>query len=238
MIRFLSKYRQPLFVSIVLMFLIGVFVQLGGSFFVNNDRSEAVAEVAGKKIPYTRFAMQVNRIVDRMRENGTDVNDQAQKRVKQEVLQEMIVEELLAQKAKELGLTVTDLELASEIQHTPAFQRGGAFDQMAYFQAIRQMFGMSPRQYEDMQRQALLSLKLRQFVYLSAKLTPSEVVAAYQERHKGSMKDFEKDRAEFTNNMQQERALALLNFYLRGLSGKVDVRSFLEEREKGIQQNG
>src|SRR5205085_4941794 len=125
---------------------------------------------------YATFAAQVNRILERQREQGTEVTEDVQKRVKQEVLQEMIVEELLSQKAAELGLQVTDLELASEIHHTPAFQRAGAFDQLAYFQAIRQLFQMSPRQYEDMRRKSMLSLKLRQFVYLSAKLTPPEIV--------------------------------------------------------------
>lgn len=235
MIRFLSRYRKPIFVSIVIVFLLGIFVGLGGYLFSSADRSEAVAEVAGRKIPYATYSMQVNRILDRMREQGREVSDDLQKKVKQEVLQEMIVEELLAQKAAEMGMVVTDLELASEIHHTPAFQRAGAFDQRAYFESIRYLFRMSPRQYEDMRRKSMLSLKLRQFVFLAAKLTPAEVSAAYAERHGGSLKDLEKQKAEFTSSLQQERALQLLNFYLRGLSTKVDIRSYLEQREKGLQ---
>ena len=236
MIRFLSKYRKPIFVSIVIVFLLGIFVGLGGYFFSNADRSETVAEVGGKKLSYTTFTTQVSRITDRMREQGTEVTPEQQQRVKQEVLQEMIIEELLSQKAKEMGMEVTDLELASEIHHTPAFQQGGGFDQGKYFQSIRYLFHMTPRQYEEMRRKSLLSFKLRQFVFLSAKLTPGEVLAAYSERHDGSLKDFEKQKAEFSNTVQQGRALQLLNFYLRGLSAKVDIRSYLEQREKGLPQ--
>ena len=232
MIRFLSRNRKPIFISIVFMFLIGIFVNLGGYYFSKNDFSESVAEVAGTKIPYSVFLLQVNRYNDRMREQGTEVGEETLKRVKQEVLQELIVEELLAQKAAELGLVVTDLELASEIHHTPLFQQGGAFDQRAYFMNVRRQFQMTPRQYEDMRRKSQLSLKLRQFVFLSAKLTPAEVIAAYQEKNAGSVKDFESKKAEFANNLQQQRALNLLNFYLRQLSGKLDIKSHLEEREK------
>lgn len=233
MIRFLSRYRKPIFVSIIIVFLLGIFVGLGGYFFSSRDTSEAVAEVAGVKIPYATFLLQTNRIFDRMREQGTDVTEETQKRVRQEVLQEMIVEELLAQKAAEMGLVVTDLELASEIHHTQAFQRNGAFEQRAYFEAVRSHFNMTPRQYEDMRRKSMLALKLRQFVFLSAKLTPAEVVAAYQDRNAGSVKDFESKKGEFSNNLQQQRALNLLNFYLRSLGSKIDIRSYLEDREKG-----
>lgn len=234
MIKFLSRHRKPIFISIVIVFLLGIFVGLGGYFFSSADVSETVAEVGGKKIPYATFVMQTGRIVDRMREQGTEISDDVQKRVKQEVLQEMIIEELLAQKAAEMGIAVTDLELASEIHHTPAFQRGGAFDQRTYFQSVRYLFRMSPRQYEEMRRKSILSLKLRQFVFLAAKLTPAEILGAYQERNDGSVKDFESKKAEFANGLQQERALHLLNFYLRSLSTRVDIRSFLDQREKGL----
>jgi hypothetical protein len=232
-IKYLSKHRKPIFIAIVAIFLIGIFVGLGGYLFSSADTREAVAEVGGTKIPYSLFLLQANHTVDRMREQGTEVTDDLQKRVKQEVLQEMVVEELLAQKASELGLVVTDLELASEIHHNPAFQRAGAFDQRAYFEGIRYLFHMTPRQYEDMRRKSLMALKLRQFVFLAAKLTPVEIIQAYQAHNGSSMKDFEKKKAEFANSLQQERALHLLNFYLRSLSTRVEIRSYLEQREKG-----
>jgi len=235
MIRYLSRHRKPIFLACGLIFIIGTFVWFGSTLFVSADKSEAVAEVAGEKIPYARFAMQTNRVLDRIREQGTELSEELTKKVKQEVLQEMIVEELLAQKAAELGLVVTDLELASEIHHTPAFQRAGLFDQRIYFQTVRHLFQMSPRQYEEWRRKSLLALKLRQLFFLAAKLTPAEVVWAYSNRHGGSLKDFEKDKAEFANSVQQERALHLLNYYLRSLSTQVDIRSYLEQREQGLR---
>lgn len=233
MIRFFSRYRKPIFISIIILFMAGIFVGLGSYFFASSDVSQAVAEVGGTKLSYLRFVGQTNRILDNMRDKGTEVTDDVRARVKQEVLQEMIIEELLFQQAMKLGLQVTDLELASEIHHTPAFQRSGAFNQGAYIEAIRYLFSMNPSQYEEMRRRSLAALKLRQFVFLAAKLTPAEVAAEYARRHEGKVKDFEKDKDSFSNSMQQERMLHLLNFYLRQLSSQVEIRSFLELREKG-----
>ena len=62
MIRWLVKYRKPIFAATALIFLIGIFVGLGGYMLTNNDASTFVAEVAGEKIPRNRFDVQVRNL--------------------------------------------------------------------------------------------------------------------------------------------------------------------------------
>ena len=132
-----------------------------------------------------------------------------------------------------MGIVVSDEELARDIRNTPAFQRGGAFEQELYFQAVRTVFRDSPQAYEDFRRQSLKTSKLKQIFFNAAKLAPEELRQAYAAQNKGSMKDFDKNRNEFEARAQQQRALELLNYHLRQVAAQLEIRSFLEQRESG-----
>lgn len=233
MISFLRKYRKPLFVAIIAVFLIGIFVGLGGYLFTSRDTSQAVAQVGVVKIPYARFIQRVNQYVEALREQKQEVTDGTVKEVKQAMLRDMIVDEILLMKAEEMGVGVSDAELSRDIRNTPAFQRAGAFDQEVYFQAVRTVFKDTPAAYETFRRRTLMTTKLKQVFFNAAKLTPAEVQAGYAAENKGSMKDFEKNRSEFEARIQQQRALELLNYHLRQVAAQLEIRSFLDQRESG-----
>lgn len=233
MISFLRRYQKTLFIAVITIFLIGTFVGLGGYLFTSKDMSESVASVGAAKIPYSRFIARVNQYVDGIRGRGADVTDEMVRQIKQEMVRDMIVDELLLVKADEYGLIVTDAELARDVRNTPAFQRNGGFSEDAYFQAVRQIFRETPQGYEETRRRTMLTSKLKQLIFQSAKLAPAELKDLYARDHKGSLKDFEKDKVSFASSAQQKRALDLINYYLRQLSTQVEVRSFLDQRESG-----
>lgn len=234
MMGFLRRYKTTLFVATIAIFLIGTFVGLGGYLFTSRDMSGAVAQVGPTKIPYEQYVTRVNQYEDALRSRGADVTDDMTKEIKQGVLREMIVDELLQQKADEMGIVVTDGELARDIQTTPAFQQDGQFNQQLYFARVRQVFHDSPEAFEKDRRKALKAQKVKQMIYHAAKMTPDEVAQAYKAAHKGSMKDFEKDKAQFEAKAQQARALDLINYYLKQLAQTVEIRTYLDQRESGV----
>lgn len=234
MISLLRRYQKPMFVAVIAIFLIGTFVGLGGYLFTSNDVTGAVASVGAVKIPYSSYIRKVNQYVDALRAKQPDLTDEMVKEVKIGMLRDMIVDELLLTKADELGLKVTDDELARDIRGTPAFQRNGTFDEEAYFQAVRSVFRDSPQAYEDMRRRTMLTNKLKQLIFQSAKVAPKELEELYAKENKGSMKGFEKDKPRFAEKAQQQRALELINYYLRQLSTQVEIRSYLDQREAGV----
>lgn len=234
MISFLRRHRKPIFIAVIAVFLIGIFVGLGGYLFTSRDMSAAVASVGSVKIPYSQYLARVNQYAEALRSRQTDVTDELLKEIKQGMLRDMIVDELLVLKADEMGIIVTDSELARDIRNTPAFQRDGAFSQDLYFQAVRAVFRDTPEAYEATRRNALKAMKFKQLVFQTAKLTPEEVRSAYAEANKGSLKDFEGKKAEFAAKVQQQRALDLINYCLRQLSAQVEIRSYLEQRESGV----
>ncbi|MDE2039931.1 MAG: SurA N-terminal domain-containing protein [Elusimicrobia bacterium] len=233
MMAFLRRYKTACFVAVIVIFLLGTFVGLGGYLFTSRDMSEAVASVGRQKIPYGEFVDRVNQYTDALRARGTDVTDEMTKRIKQGVLRDLIVDELLRQRADAMGLVVTDEELANDIQNTPAFQRGGQFDQQLYFARVRQDLHETPETYERERRTAIKAAMVKQLIYHAAKLTPAELTEEYKEAHKGSMKGFDKQKADFAAKAQQRRALELINFYLRQLAQKVEIRTYLQQRESG-----
>ncbi|MDD5628226.1 MAG: SurA N-terminal domain-containing protein [Elusimicrobia bacterium] len=259
MISFLNRYRRPLFIATVAVFLIGTFVGLGGYLFTSNDMTEAVASVGSVKIPYQGYRSRVDQYVDALRNRNGEVSDEAVKEIKVNILRDMIVDEMLLVKAADMGITVTDSELAHDIRSTPAFQAGGEFSPESYFRVVRGVFRDTPQGYETMRRRSLIASRLKQVVFQAAKLTPGELDAAYAKDRAAAETDFQKawaqrgkypeaaklTAAEFkrryaeqrkqsvAGQAQQVRALELINYFLRQVSSQVEVKSFLEQRESG-----
>ncbi|MCX5786909.1 MAG: SurA N-terminal domain-containing protein [Elusimicrobia bacterium] len=228
----LRRHRRSLFIGVVAIFLIGIFVGLGGYLFTSRDMSEAVAVVGSTKISYMRFQSRLNSYLDAARTQGKELSDAQTSEIKGAMLRDMIVDEILYQEAQKMGIEVTDLELNAAIRNNASFQSGGQFSQMQYFQAVRQSLRMTPEDYEREQRKAMMASKLKQQIFQCAKTLPAEVPDEYQ-RQKGSMKGFEKERAAFAQELERTRALDLINFYLRGVTAGMDIRQFLQEREQG-----
>lgn len=233
MISFLRRHQKSIFVATITVFLLGTFVGLGGYFFTSRDMDGTIARVGSVKIPSQRFYVRVNQYADAMRAKGADLDDAQMARLRREMVNDMMVEEMLAMKADELGLVVTDEELARDIRATPAFQRGGQFAQDAYFQAVRQIFRESPQDYEVQRRKTIKTTRLKQFLFRAAKVSPDEVREAYAREKKGSMKDFEKEKAAFAMRLQQQRAVDLINYCLRQLSTQVEHQVFLDRVDSG-----
>ena len=234
MISFLLRHRRTLFIATIAIFLAGTFVGLGGYFYSSHAMNEAVASVGSTKIPYSRFIARVNQYLDFLRSQKGEVPDAMVKEVKKGILNEMIVDEILLAKAEEMGITVTDAELDRDIRGTPAFQAGGEFSPEAYYRAVRTIFRDTPQGYEEMRRRSLKAGRLKQLVFQAAKLSPAELQELYAREHKGSLKDYAKDRDAFAAKAQQARTYELINSFLRQAVGQVQVQSFLEQRESGM----
>lgn len=232
MISFLRRYRQGLILSMALVFLIGIFVGLGGYLFTGADHSESVAAVGRTKIPYQAFRNRVNAILDRMREKG-DVSEAQANEVKAAVLRDMIVDELLAEAAADMGLRVADDEISLAIRSAPQFARDGRFDQQLYFSIVKAGLKTSPERFEADQRRAMLSMRLKQVLVGTAKVAKGELLAEYRAANGGSEKGFEEAKGRFLAELRQRRAVDVVNGLLKDLSSKKDIRSYLDARERG-----
>jgi len=230
MIAFFTKYKRVIFIAVAAVFLGSVFFVSGTVFTSSVD---AVAVVGGRKIPYHRFSLQVNRVLDGLRDSGTDANEAMVKGVKQEVFRDMIIEEIFSSQAEKMGMRVPDFEIAVEIQNTPQFRDGDLFSPRRYYQTISGEFQMSPSEYEAWRKKARLASKFKQFIYTSVKVTPAEVKEFYLSRNK-DLNKFEKDSPVYAEELARDKFANLANYLLRQLTAQIEIKSYLEKREQGL----
>ena len=232
MMNFLRKHMRVIFLITIIGFLAGAFVGFGSYFFANKTAADAVVEVNGAQIPYKRFSNYVNRALDGMRQQKQEVTDETMKQKKQEVLQDLIQEEVFSKEALKYGITVSDNELASDIQHYPAFQREGHFDRNAYFQVVYEILRTTPREFEDSRRNQIAIFKLRQLIASGVVITEPELKLEYFNANRGNMKDFEKDRAKFAEKLRQEKTMLVFGEWFKGLNQNMKLKIHLQEIEK------
>jgi hypothetical protein len=228
MISFLRRHRKSIFIATISVFLISTFVGVGGWWFTSRDMDGVVAKVGKSKIEARKFEARVEQYLEAMRSRGTPLDDAGVSQLRRELINDMVVDELLALKADELGLVVTDEELARDIRGTPAFRRGDQFDQDAYFRQVRAIFRESPREYEDSRRKAIKSARVKQLIYRASKPVPAEVDEAFAEVKKSlpAKESAKLTRDAVAQRLHQQRAFELINQLLRQVSAQVEHQIF------------
>ena len=99
-----------------------------------------------------------------MRGGKYTTDNARQDNLKQETLKGLVDQELIAQQADELGIQVSDAEVADSIAKSPQFQQEGKFDFEYYKRLVENGYGMSINRFEDAWRRDLLRAKVIQAV--------------------------------------------------------------------------
>ena len=160
-------------IKLILGLIVVVFIFWGvGSF--RSNRASILAMVNDKPILIQDFIRAYERSVQSMRQQNPNLTDEELKNMhfKERILNQLINAELLSQKAKEWGLTISPAELRYEISQLPVFlNKNKQFDPSRY-QAILKANNLTPAQFEEDYAHNLLMQKLQNYVALPA--TPSE----------------------------------------------------------------
>jgi len=232
MISFLRRHQKSIFAATLTIFFGGMF-GFGGYWFERRDLQGIVARVGATKITYATLLNQVQLYEEQARQRGKELTPEQETQLKSEILQSMMVDEMLALKADELGIAVTDEELARDIRSVPAFRRSGQFDQDVYIMTIHERFHMTPQEFEEERRKSLKAGKLKDLFLRASKIAPAELRETYAAANKGSLKNFDKEKGEFLYQLEQQRALALLNRCLQQMQATVEIQNLLGKVEAG-----
>jgi peptidyl-prolyl cis-trans isomerase D len=136
---------------------------------------------------------------------GKYTTEQAQQDgLKKETLKSLVDQELIAQQASELGIVVSDAEVADAIAKSPQFQQEGKFDFEYYKRLVENGYGMSVPRFEDAYRRDLLRAKVIQAALSGANVSEDELRAFYEAQHEGAAISYVK----FTGFMFREKATA------------------------------
>ncbi len=124
-----AKYFYVLFAIIIVAFIFTFTPQ------VDKSSSLAVAEIGKERITvdeYSKIYKMERENLRRQYKEKFDEEFEKKHMLKQRVLNQMINEKILLIAAKEMGISVSDEELADFIVNMPAFKRDGVFDKNIY----------------------------------------------------------------------------------------------------------
>ena len=173
MVSFMVKYKNILLITTIVFFLGSLGFVGAGVLREEYGPNAPAAMVGGHKIKLKDVESAYRLAERRMRESGQEQDEAAAKKLRQEVLQALVTEEILSQAAKTYGLGVSDMEIAYAIRRSFS-PEGGPFNKQAYTWVVRNQFGMNPAQYEETLRKQQLAAKFQNALVLSAKVTAQE----------------------------------------------------------------
>ncbi len=176
MLDVLRDNAQSWIVKLLFAAIVIVFVFWGvGSF--TGDREGILAVIDDEPILINDYIRAYENAAQNMRQQNPDITstDLREMQLKQQVFNQLLNSQLLLQKARQLGLTVTAGELQKEITALPAFlSEDQQFDPRIY-EGVLRAHQLTPAQFERDYHQNLLMEKLEYYVSLPARPNEQEV---------------------------------------------------------------
>ncbi|HUH66635.1 MAG TPA: SurA N-terminal domain-containing protein [Syntrophales bacterium] len=181
MLDLMRKHAKNWLVKILLAMVIIVFIFYFGSTRWR-QKAEAIATIDGKVIPYAEFHKKYQNLLEAYRQQYKgQLTDELLKslNLKQQAYDSIINEAIIMQKAKDMGIEVSEEEVKGSILSSPAFQRNGMFDERLYNYVLRQN-KMTPADFEDGQRMLIATVKLENLIQSAVKVSDKEVLDFYR----------------------------------------------------------
>lgn len=187
MITDIRRYRRGLQVGLVVVigaFIASLFV-FGSSGFDGGPRGDAVATVNGESIPFDRFQRRYQAYLDaysRVYRERFSPALAEQLGLPQQVLEDLVQEALVVQRAQREGLEVSDAELNAQLHEVEAFQDNGRFSVARYQEFLRRR-GMTAAAFERDVRRELTRMKVENAIRSGVKVSEAEVEHAWIQRN-------------------------------------------------------
>ncbi len=193
--------------------------------YPSSESGRAMAKVGS----YVITAQEVNRAYQNLHDTYRDLlkdkfNESIEKSLRNQALQELIVNRLLITEAERQGLRVSDEELQAAIMKMPAYSRDGRFDRRIYEQILDRI-NMKPAAFEASQREFLLRQKLENIVKDSVVVMDAELRDAYLQKNPTAKPgDFDKNKETFRQTYLAEKQRDALTALLRNIEARVPVK--------------
>lgn len=150
-------------VQIVLAVIILPFALWGVDSYQRSGSVPSLATVNGSKITQQQFDSEIEQQRDRLRQmlgSSFDASMFDSAEMKRAVLDNLIAQKLLLERAKQAGFVVSDAQMVEIIRNIAAFQDNGKFDKKMYESALASK-GMTPAMFESKLAEDILAQQLR-----------------------------------------------------------------------------
>ena len=183
MIGVMRRYRRALQIGLLVViaaFVASLFVFGAGGMNDGGD-AEWVARVNGETIPVERYQRRYQAYLDAYAQVYRErFNPELAERmgISQQVVQDLVQEAVVVQRAKAEGLGVSDEELNAQIHQVPAFHEAGRFSMKRYQEFLKRR-GFSAASFENEVRRELTRNKVESLVKSGVKVTDAEIERTY-----------------------------------------------------------
>ena len=191
MITVMRRYRRVLQIGLLVViaaFVITSVVVSGSNTFRGGEVGpDSVATVNGETIPSDRFQRRYQAYVDAYAQVYRDrfTPELAERMgLPQQVVNDLVQETLVVQRARAEGLEVTDAELNAQVQAIPAFQENGRFTIKRYQEFLKRR-GISASAFETDVRRELTRIKAENTIRGGVKVAEAEIEQAWRLRNEG-----------------------------------------------------
>ena len=174
MISFFIKYRNPILITTVVIFLASIGIIGAGVVADQYGANAVLAKVGNVKIKYRNFVTTYDMARQKYIDEGKEISEDEDKKIKQEILQSLIMGEALSQAANDLNLGVSKTEIAYFIKSSPMFAPNGEFNKNAYIYVVRNQFHVNPAEFEEDLAKKLTANRLKRVLAGSALPTSYE----------------------------------------------------------------
>jgi peptidyl-prolyl cis-trans isomerase D len=181
MLSLMRKSAGSWIIKFILGAVILAFIPFGYGIY-QDRRDVKIATVNGDPVSFEEFNRQYNNLVEQVRRNfGGSLNEETIKglRLKEQALNQLIDQKLMLDEAANLGISVSDQELAESIAKIEAFQTAGVFDPKRYEYVLSRL-RLTQDAFEADQKRAMLVDKMSKFVAANVKVSDAETLDWYQ----------------------------------------------------------
>jgi peptidyl-prolyl cis-trans isomerase D len=188
MITVMRRYRRILQIGLLLViaaFVLTSVLVSGGTPFSGRPPVDAVATVNGESIPTERFQRRYQAYAEAYAQVYRDrfTPELAERMgLPQQVVNDLVQEVLVVQRARAEGLEVTDAELNAQIQAIPAFQESGQFAIKRYQEFLKRR-NLAASAFETDVRRELTRMKAEGTVRAGVKVAETEIEQAWRLRN-------------------------------------------------------
>ena len=187
MITVMRRYRRVLQVGLLVVIAAFVItsVVVSGSGTFRGPSADGVATVNGETIPVERYQRRYQAYLDAYAQIYKDrfTPELAERMgLSQQVVNDLVQEALVVQRARAEGLEITDAELNAQIQAIPSFQDGGRFAMKRYEEFLKRR-GIPASTFEADVRRELTRMKAENTVRAGVKVADAEAEQAWRLRN-------------------------------------------------------
>ncbi len=211
---------NPWFFRLIMFGIAAVFAVSMGWWGFGDTRDEEFIATAGEDpVTIQEYQLAYSRTSRVYRELFQDQYDD--EKIRKQVIDDLVDNKLWAQEARRMGLVLSDGVLKEAFLTTVGFQSDGKFNPDVYKRFLANL-GLSPKVFEEMQREVLLIEKVKLMVKGGVVLTPLEI----KDVEENSAENMDLDRV-IEDRLARKKNRAILA-YTQFLRGKV-VISIKEE---------